>query len=92
MAASTTSDEGMKPEAQKPRWARVVFFSALFVWNAYFLGSLVYTLWVGHHHLGVPNPVLSLELDSLVVGSLLFLGVGLIFQRVTRRRRPPTVA
>jgi hypothetical protein len=77
-------------ESSRSRLARHFFLLILFVWNAYLLGGVVYTLWMRHHpHIqsAVDHVVLSLELDLFIVGNLVIVGTGAIVRQIARRRR-----
>jgi len=90
------ANEVADPERRsRTPWARVAFYLALIAWNTYFVGGMIYTLWMGHHpnvQTGRNNVVLSLELYSLVLGNLVILGVGFVVRRLARRRQSSTLA
>ena len=67
----------------------------LITWNTYFLGAIVYSIWMRHHpHVqsGQSDVVLSVEIYSLVLGNLVILGLGFIVRRTARRKRSLPVA
>ncbi len=74
---------------------KVAFYVVLIAWNAYFIGAIVYSLWMRHHpkvQSGQTDVVLSVEIYALVLGNLAIFGAGLVARRIASRRASSSAA